>query len=105
MKTQEANTTELDGHHPRPRTYVTVAMMLSLITAVEVGVFYIESLGKGIIPVLVLLSTVKFGMVVMFYMHLKYDHRIFSGLFLSGLALAFIVGLALLALFGFFSFN
>ena len=88
--------------HPTPFTYFKVAMILSIITAAEVGVFYIEDLGKGIIPILVVLSTAKFALVAMFYMHLRYDSRIFSGLFVGGLALAISVTLAVLGLFQFF---
>ena len=77
-------------------------MILSAITAVEVGIFYIEDLGKGIIPILVVLSTAKFALVAMFYMHLRYDSRIFTGLFVGGIALAISVTLAVLGLFQFF---
>lgn len=92
------------GHtgHPTPFTYFKVAMTLSIITAIEVGIFYIEDLGKGIIPVLVVLSTAKFALVAMFYMHLRYDSRIFTALFVGGLALAISVTLAVLGLFQFF---
>ena len=88
--------------HPTPTTYVAVAMTLSAITAIEVGVFYLTWLGYWIIPVLVVLSGAKFAMVVMFYMHLKYDARLFSGLFVGGLALAISVVFALMGLFRFF---
>ena len=88
--------------HPTPLTYFKVAMTLTAITAIEVGVFYIEELGYGIIPVLVVLSSMKFALVAMFYMHLRYDARLFTGLFVGGLALATLVGFALLALFKFF---
>ena len=88
--------------HPTPMTYFIVAMVLSAITAIEVAVFYVTWLGHGIIPVLVILSGVKFALVVMFYMHLKYDGRLFSSLFLGGLALAFAVVFALMGLFRFF---
>ena len=88
--------------HPTPLTYFKVAMTLSAITAVEVGVFYVEDLGKGIIPVLVVLSGAKFALVAMFYMHLRYDARLFSGFFVGGLALALSVSLAVLGLFKFF---
>ena len=57
--------------HPTPSTYFKVAIILSVITAVEVALFYVEALGKGIIPVLAVLSTSKFALVAMFYMHLK----------------------------------
>ena len=88
--------------HPTPMTYFIVAITLSVITGVEVAVFYVTWLGHGIIPALVILSGVKFALAVMFYMHLKYDGRLFSSLFLGGLALAFSVVLALMGLFRFF---
>jgi caa(3)-type oxidase subunit IV len=88
--------------HPTPMTYFVVAMTLSAITAIEVGVFYLTWLGYWIIPVLVVLSGAKFALVVMFYMHLKYDARLFSGLFVGGLALAISVVFALMGLFRFF---
>ena len=85
--------------HPTPFTYFKVAMTLSAITAVEVGIFYIEDLGKGIIPILVVLSGAKFALVAMFFMHLRYDARLFSWFFVGGLALALTVVFALLVLF------
>ena len=88
--------------HPTPATYFKVATILSLITAIEVGVFYLNWLSYGIIPVLAVLSAVKFAMVAMFYMHLRYEARLFSVLFVGGLALAGSVVFALMALFGFF---
>ena len=92
----------VDTGHPTAFTYFKVAMILSAITALEVGVFYLEGLGHGIIPILVVLSGAKFALVAMFYMHLRYDAKLFSGLFVGGLTLAFGVGLSLLALFQFF---
>jgi cytochrome c oxidase subunit 4 len=47
------------------------------------------------------LSATKFALVAMFYMHLRYDARLFSGLFVGGLALALTVFLAVLSLFTF----
>ncbi len=89
--------------HPTPATYFKVAMILSAITAIEVGIFYLEFLSYGIIPILGLLSTAKFILVAMYYMHLKFDSVIFSTMFVSGLLLAAAVVLALLALFSFFN--
>lgn len=88
--------------HPKAFTYFKVAMVLSGLTAVEVGIFYWEGLRHAIIPILVVLSGAKFALVAMFYMHLRYDSPLFSWLFVSGLALAFGIGLSLLALFSFF---
>ena len=100
--TQRQVDSEAHSGHPTPATYVKVAMTLSIITAMEVGIFYVEGLSYGIIPILVILSGVKFTLVGMFYMHLRYDDRLFSGLFLCGLVLASVVVVALLALFKFF---
>ncbi|MBM3935225.1 MAG: cytochrome C oxidase subunit IV [SAR202 cluster bacterium] len=93
------HTPHVEAHHPTAATYIKVAMTLVAITMVELLVFYVEGLGKGIIPVLLVLSSIKFALVIMFYMHLKYDTRLFSMLFLGGLALAISVYIALLALF------
>ena len=86
--------------HPTPRTYVTIAVILAAITAIEVGIFYIEAIKSVLIPIFIVLSAVKFALVAMFYMHLKFDERLFSGFFVGGLILAASVILALMALFG-----
>ncbi len=85
--------------HPTPLIYFKVAMSLCAITAAEVAIFYVEALGHGIIPILIVLSAAKFILVAMFYMHLRYDSRLFSGFFVAGLVLAILVFIALLALF------
>jgi cytochrome c oxidase subunit 4 len=90
------------SEHPSAVTYFKVAVALCLLTGLEVVVFFFEWLSYGIIPVLAVLSVVKFALVIMFYMHLKYDHRLFSTLFLTGLFLAIGVIFALMALFGWF---
>ena len=91
-----------DEAHPTPLTYFKVAMVLSLITAIEVAIFYVNWLSYGIIPILTILSVAKFALVAMFYMHLKYDARLFSGMFIGGLTVAVGVTFALMALFRFF---
>ena len=96
-----AETSEATVHtgHPTPMTYFKIAMTLSVITAIEVAIFYVEDLGKGIIPILAVLSIGKFALVAMYYMHLKYDSRLFSSFFVAGLVLAVLVVFAVLALF------
>ena len=102
MTSQEHRLGQAEAAHPTPFTYLMVAISLSAITAVEVGVFYITDLGHGIIPVLAVLSGVKFALVAMFYMHLKYEHKLFTTLFFAGVALAVAVVITLIALFKFF---
>jgi cytochrome c oxidase subunit 4 len=88
--------------HPTPATYFKVAMILSVITAIEVAIFYITPLSYGIIPILAVLSIGKFALVVLYYMHLKFDSRIFSGMFFFGMMVATGVTFSLMALFGWF---
>jgi cytochrome c oxidase subunit 4 len=85
--------------HPGGRTYVLVALVLTVITAVEVAIYYIDAIRPLLVPFLLALSAAKFIMVVGFYMHLKYDARLFTGLFGFGLAIGVSVVLAFIALF------
>jgi cytochrome c oxidase subunit 4 len=89
-----------DEHeHPGYATYLVVALVLTVITALEVAIFYIPALAGVIVPLLLTLSAGKFALVVMFYMHLKMDSRIFSGVFLAPMLLAVFVVSALIVLF------
>jgi cytochrome c oxidase subunit 4 len=54
-------------------------------------------------PVLLVMSAVKFAIVVLFYMHLKYDHKLFKALFTGPLIIAMSTLLALMLIFGKFS--
>jgi cytochrome c oxidase subunit IV len=90
--------------HPTWKQYKWVALILTLITIVEVWVYYIPAFVASalFIPSLLIMSTVKFAIVVMFYMHLKYDHKLFRALFVGPLIIAGGTMLALLFLFGYF---
>ena len=91
-----------EGHarHPTFMQYVVVAIFLFVVTAIEFIIIYPEyRLGAATVPVLIILSAIKFAVVIMFYMHLKFDHKLFTYIFLGGLALGFAVGLSLLGLF------
>ena len=71
--------------HPNARRYVEIALILAVLTAIEVAVYYQPSLSKALIPILLTLSAIKFALVVLWYMHLKFDNRLFSMLFSLGL--------------------
>jgi len=86
--------------HPSNRTYVLVAAVLGVITAVEVAVFYLGALRPVLVPVLLTLSAAKFTMVVGFFMHLKFDSRLYRALFVGPLAVAIAVMTAMLLLYG-----
>ena len=86
--------------HPTPLTYVKVAITLSAITAVEVGLFYLDMVPAMFVACFFILSATKFVMVALFYMHLRYEARLFSTLFFGGVVLAMIVVVSVLAIFG-----
>ncbi len=86
--------------HPGARQYIGIAMVLTIITAIEVAVFYIPAMHSMMVPTLLTLSALKFALVAMFYMHLKFDHRLFSWLFVTPMILIALIILGLLRLFG-----
>ena len=88
------------GHaHADWKTYVLVGVILTVITAVEVAVFYMPALHPVMIPILLTLSATKFFIVVLWYMHLRYDSHIFRRVFFAPLSLAVLVVCAMLVLF------
>ncbi len=83
-----------------PRTYLVVAAFLLAITVMEVWIFYVPALARVLVPVLLILSTLKFSLVAMFYMHLRFDHAWFSYVFVGPLIIGIGLAVALLWLFG-----
>jgi cytochrome c oxidase subunit IV len=72
-------------HYPTSRTYVLVFAALVVLTLVEVGVAYIEGGIKA--PLLLGMSAIKALLVILFFMHLKYDSRWFAFIFFAPMAL------------------
>ena len=87
--------------HPTWHTYKWVALILTVITIVEVWVYYIPAFvaSRLFVPALLIMSAVKFVIVVLFYMHLKYDHKLFRALFTGPLIIAMTTIVALMFLF------
>ncbi len=89
--------------HPGEREYVKVAIVAAIVTALEIALFYIEDLPHGVlIPALIVLMMIKFSLVALWFMHLRYDSRLFARLFVTGLAIAIIVFAIVLLTFGVF---
>lgn len=87
--------------HPSPRKYVNIAIILSIVTAVEVAVYYIEAVESFLVPMLAVMAFAKFVLVVAYFMHLRFDSRIFRRFFVTGVLLAFaIFGIVMWAFFG-----
>ena len=81
--------------------YVRIALILAAITALEVSTYYVD-FGPLFMPALMVMMVVKFVMVVSYFMHLKFDKRVFSVLFYAGLFLAIFVYAAALSTFKFY---
>jgi cytochrome c oxidase subunit 4 len=79
--------------------YVQIAMLLAVITGIEIIVVYLPFAKWLIITTLVVLSTVKFMFVIFYFMHLRWDKPFCTILFFIGLVLASGTMWALLTLF------
>jgi len=88
------------GEHASVATYIKVALVLTALTGIEVGAIYIRALTPILIPTLLVLSLAKFSLVVLFFMHLRYDTRTLSFIFVGPLLIAVAVFLAVIALIG-----
>ena len=95
-----------DGRHPTFKQYAVVAVILFVVTIVEflliwdrIGIS--DDLGASKIPLLIVMSAFKFAVVIMFYMHLKFDHPVFTRILLGGAFIAFVAMLWVLALFSY----
>ena len=99
VPSHSTDTSVTEHKHPGQGKYVLVAVILAIITGIEVLVYYQPSIKPIIVPVLMAMSAIKFIMVVMFFMHLRYDNRLFSIAFVGGLGLAAAVLVAVLSIF------
>ncbi|MDQ3697471.1 MAG: cytochrome C oxidase subunit IV family protein [Gemmatimonadota bacterium] len=90
-----------EHHHPTWKTYRWVALILTVITIIEVWIYYTPFVEHRLfVPSLLVMSAAKFIIVVMFYMHLKYDAKLFRALFIGPLLVAATTLVVLLFLFG-----
>ena len=85
-------------HHPSDLTYIGVAVFLAVVTGLEVLTYFID-FGVLAVPLLIILMVIKFAFVVAWFMHLRFDNRLFAWLFTAGLLLALTVYIALLVIF------
>jgi len=88
-------------HGMSTRGYINIALILAAITALEVSTYYVD-FGPLFLPSLLIMMVVKFFMVVSYFMHLKFDNKVFSWMVYAGLFLAVGVYVAALSTFHFF---
>ena len=103
-----ASTPATAQEHPSAGIYVKIGIVLFVLTALEVGLYeftYGENAGATghalqpfFVPLLLALSAAKFALVAMYYMHLKQDSRLFTGVFVFPLIIAVVIIVALILL-------
>ena len=92
-----ADEVEHDAHtHPSPAKYVGIAVILALITALEVGVYYLNLPGRLMVAVLVGLAFIKFSMVAAYFMHLKFETKTLTWVALTPLTIAILLSFVLM---------
>ncbi len=101
MTTETETHEDTHEHGMSDAGYIKIAVILALITALEVSTYYVD-FGPLFMPALLIMMVVKFVMVVSYFMHLKFDSKMFSFLFYTGLGLALFVYITALATFKFF---
>src|SRR5438309_156459 len=88
-----------EKHHPPDTEYVLIAAILAVLTAIEVGLYYMKLEFVILAGALGTLMIVKFSLVVMFFMHLRYDSKVFRRVFVTGVLLAVGVYICVLMMF------
>ncbi len=89
------------GHHEPSKFhfYIQIAMILAVITGIEVVLIYLPIVKWLVVTTLIVLSTVKFMFVIFYFMHLRWDKVFCTILFFIGLVLAGFTMFALMELF------
>ena len=101
MSTATESHEDTHEHGMSDAGYIKIALILAAITALEVSTYYVD-FGPFFLPSLIIMMVVKFFMVVSYFMHLKFDNKLFSLMFYIGLGLALFVYFTALATFKFF---
>ena len=79
-----------EHEHPSEAVYMRVALILGVLTAIEVALSYVKIGDSQLITngALLILATIKFAMVALYFMHLKFDNPVLRRLFMMGLVTA-----------------
>ncbi len=82
--------------HPSAKEYVRIAVILFVLTGLEIGASYAGVSSGILIPTLWVLAIVKFALVVLWFMHLRFDDRRYARFFVMGLSGASVLYLIVL---------
>ncbi len=108
-QTPPATTHDDHGHddHPSDAKYWKIGGLLGVLTGLEVSTYFItddpysHDLAPLLIGSLLFMMVIKFFVIGAFFMHLKFDNKLFRRIFVTGLVLAVGVYLIVLFTFGF----
>jgi cytochrome c oxidase subunit IV len=85
--------------HASVRGYLVIAAILSVITFLEYRLFDVDAFGhSGRNAIMLILSVIKFTMVVGFFMHLRFENKYYSWIFGVAMLMGVAVFLAILLL-------
>jgi len=78
----------VEEHYPDEWQYIKVALILFAITMGEVGIYYVSGAAHAIVTLMLFMMIAKFALVALFFMHLRFDSKLFRRLFVTGIILA-----------------
>jgi cytochrome c oxidase subunit 4 len=83
---------EHHDHGPTDRQYFNIFFILVVLTALEVSTEWWPEDSRNIaVPVLLILMVIKFFLVALWFMHLKWDPALLKRTFYSGMVVAILV--------------
>jgi cytochrome c oxidase subunit 4 len=91
------------GAHPTDTKYLLIGLALAVLTGIEITISYSKGLGIAGNPLLIILAALKFGLVVGYFMHLRFDNPMFRRFFVTGFVLAIVVYSIVLLTLGVYS--
>ena len=86
--------------HPTATAYIRVGVVLAVATLLEVAVYYVDMADGAQLGIMLAMMLLDFALVALWFMHLRFDSRLFSALFAGGLALGVALFVVVLATLG-----
>jgi cytochrome c oxidase subunit 4 len=81
----------VEEHYPSEWEYIRVALILFAITMAEVGIYYVSGAAHAVVTLMLFMMVAKFTLVALYFMHLRFDSKLFRRLFTTGIILAIAV--------------
>jgi cytochrome c oxidase subunit 4 len=102
------NPGEHHSHGPTDGQYFKIFFLLVALTALEVSTYWWDDIfnadtKKIAVPVLIALMVIKFFLVALYFMHLKFDSPLLKRTFYAGMVIAIIVYVIMLTVMNFWS--